>query len=96
MRELFIYYRVRSMNVAAARVAVEQLHTALREQVPTLQARLLCRDELSGEPQTWMETYTIDGGIGTDLQTRIEAQAQALLPMIEGPRHTEVFASCAS
>ena len=96
MRELFIYYRVRSMNVATARVAVEQLQTALREQIPTLQARLLCRDERSAEPQTWMETYAIAGGIGTDLQARIEAQAQVLLPIIDGPRHTEVFAPCAS
>ena len=96
MRELFVYYRVPSMNAVVARVAVQQLQTALREQVPTLQARLLWRDERSSEPQTWMETYAIEGGIGTDLQARIEAQAQTLLPMIDGPRHIEVFTPCVS
>ncbi|MEP7294726.1 MAG: DUF4936 family protein [Burkholderiales bacterium] len=96
MRELFVYYRMRSPNAVAARTAVENLQAALREQVPGLRARLLCRDDRPGEPQTWMETYAAPGGIDAATHARIEAQAVALLPMIDGPRHTEMFTACAS
>jgi hypothetical protein len=96
MSELFVYYRVHSPNAAAARAEVARLQAALREQMPGLHARLLCRDDRPGEPQTWMETYASPGGIDDVMQSRIETQARALLPMLDGPRHTEVFTACAS
>ena len=43
-----------------------------------------------------METYASPGGIDAVMQSRIETQARALLPMLDGPRHTEVFTACAS
>jgi hypothetical protein len=47
-----------------------------------------------------METYATDpmthpAGITPQLQTEIDAEARALAPLIDGPRHTEVFSPCA-
>jgi hypothetical protein len=43
-----------------------------------------------------METYATDptqhpAGMTAELQSAIEAQAQVLLLMLDGPRHAEVF-----
>ena len=101
MRELFIYYRVRSANAARARTAVAALHADLRDAHPSLLARLLCRPEPIDDEQTWMESYATDpqrepAGIGAELQTEIESRARALLAPLTGPRHTEVFIACVS
>ena len=99
MRELFIYYRVRAVDAAAALAAVQRLHAELRERYPGLRARLLQRPETDQDLLTWMETYAIDPGTGSmdaAMQTHIEARASALLPLIQGPRHTEVFTTCVS
>ena len=45
MRELFIYYRVRSAQVGAARRVVLAFQAELRSRHPALKARLLRRDE---------------------------------------------------
>ena len=42
-----------------------------------------------------METYAIATGIDDAMQTDIETEAHALLTMIEGARHAEVFVACA-
>jgi Domain of unknown function (DUF4936) len=96
MRELFIYYRVRSTDVPAALAAVHAFQAQLRRQFPHLTARLLRRPEEADGRQTWMETYSTDprhdaAGITPGLQSEIEARAAALLPIVDGPRHTEVF-----
>jgi Domain of unknown function (DUF4936) len=101
MRELFIYYRVHSTDAAAAEVVVRALQARLREAYPALIVRLLCRPADVDDRQTWMETYATDpmrdpAGITADLQAAIEAQAHALLPLLDGPRHTEVFNLCVS
>lgn len=96
MNELFIYYRARPERAPAVQAAVAQLHARLRAQHPALVARLLQRPGEDKGLQTWMETYASDAGIGSDLQAQIEEQAHALLPLIEGPRHVEVFIACAS
>jgi hypothetical protein len=96
MRELFVYYRVRSTQAPAARVAVLALQVDLRRQHPQLRARLLRRpDEQEGQ-QTWMETYATDPaqdpqGVGEALQNDIEARAAALSAFVQGARHVEVF-----
>jgi Domain of unknown function (DUF4936) len=101
MRELFIYYRVRSANAAPALAAVRHFQARLQTLHPPLSPRLLRRpDEVDGA-QTWMETYSTDpmldpAGITAELQAAIEALAQPLAPLIDGPRHTEVFIACAS
>ena len=102
MRELFIYYRLRSTDAAAALVAVQVCLAQLRQQYPSLSTRLLRRpDEVDGL-QTWMEIYSTDpmrepAGVSAELQTVIEAQTNAALqPWRVGARHTEVFVACAS
>jgi hypothetical protein len=101
MRELFIYYRVRSSNAADTQQAVIDFQAQLRNRFPQLMARLLRRPEEEDGRQTWMETYSANSlrdptGIDAGLQTEIEARALALLPLIDGPRHTEVFIACVS
>ena len=101
MRELFVYYRVRSADAATALAAVQELQASLREIHPGLVARLLRRPEDVDASQTWMETYATDprrdpAGVSPQLQAAIEAQAGAMLPPLAGPRHTEVFVACAS
>ena len=95
MRELFVYYRIRSNDAAAARAAGPRVQAQLRRDDPQLSARLLRRPEEENGLQTWMEIYAADAGISEETQARIEAAAQALLPMLDGPRHTEVFIPCA-
>jgi Domain of unknown function (DUF4936) len=101
MRELFIYYRVRVANAALALAAVQRLQAQLQSLHPQLRPRLLRRtDEVDGA-QTWMETYSTDAmrdpaGITAELQAAIETLAQPLAPLLDGPRHTEVFIACAS
>lgn len=96
MRELFVYYRVRPADAAAAGVEVRHLQATLRAQHPGLQARWLQRPVEPDQAQTWMETYAIAGGIGADLQAQIDSAAAVLLPFIDGPRRTEVFVACVS
>jgi len=96
MRELFIYYRVRAADAQAAQAAVSQLHAQLRATYPRLGARLLRRPADETGSQTWMETYASPDGITDAMQARIESGALMLAPLIDGPRHTEVFVACAS
>lgn len=101
MRELFIYYHVRSTGAAAAKAAVFDLQAQLRDRFPQLMARLLRRPEDVDGRQTWMETYSTDPlrdptGIDAGLQAEIEGHALALLPLLDGPRQTEVFTACVS
>lgn len=100
MRELFIYYRVESMQADAARAAVAGFQAALRQRFPSLQTRLLRRPEEVDGRQTWMETYATDpmhdpDGVSTEMQTAIEQAAARLSPWLAGSRHTEVFIACA-
>ena len=94
MRELFVYYRMAAAQAVPARVEVARLQAGLREHHPGLQARLLRRQ---GEPdglQTWMEIYAWPerfGGVTQSLQAEIERAAEALAPLIDGPRHGEAF-----
>lgn len=102
MRELFIYYRVRSDQAVAALAAARSFQARLGEAFPELRMRLLQRPEATDGCQTWMETYATDPmnapqGITPPLEAAIESLAQAaLLPYLVGPRHTEAFIACAS
>jgi hypothetical protein len=96
MRELFVYYRVRSLQAPAAREAVLALQAALRQQHPQLRARLLRRPEEHDGQQTWMEGYSTDpkrdpAGIDETVQADIEARAAVLSRFVQGERHVEVF-----
>jgi hypothetical protein len=101
VREVFVYYRVRGVDAAAARAAVLAAQQHLRDRHPSLRARLLRRPEETDGLQTWMETYSTDpmqdpAGITAALQADIESSAQPMAHCIEGSRHTEVFIACAS
>jgi hypothetical protein len=99
MRELFIYYRVRTEHRASLAEAVVGWHARLVQRHPYLKVRLLHRDQAPLD--TWMEIFSTDpllapDGVDASLQATIEAEAAALTPWIEGDRHVEVFFACVS
>ncbi len=101
MRELFIYYRIRSPEAGAARDAVQAMQERLRRRHPGLTARLLRRPDEHDNQQTWMEIYALQrdgrhGGVSPQIEADIAAEAAALGALIAGSRHTEVFVPCAS
>jgi Domain of unknown function (DUF4936) len=96
MREVFVYYRVQSDNAEALLAGVRLVQSRLRERYPALEARVMRRPEALGGEETWMETYAVaaaqaSGGVTQAMQREIEAEAEALRPMIAGARHAEVF-----
>ena len=99
-RELFVYYRVPVPQADALRVAVTEMHDCLRREVPGLQARLLRRTDQAADVDTWMETYAMSpaagaGDVSDGLRATIEQRAATWRHLCDGPRHTEVFDSCA-
>jgi hypothetical protein len=100
MRELFIYYRTSPFNAEALREKALDLQARLRTRHTGLEARLLLRPEAKDGLMTWMETYAMrqsPEGVPEAVQNEIEMVAGMVLgPLIEGPRHTEVFNACAS
>jgi len=86
-RELFVWYRVAGDRAGAARAEVDAMQRALEVLSPGLRPRLLVRDGGSGL-QTWMETYAI---VDDAMTARIASAASALLPLIDGDRHVEIF-----
>ena len=101
MRELYVYYRVRSVDATAAEAQVSRLQADLRAMTPGLGARLLRRPGDVDGRQTWMEIYAIDpavdaAGVSPALEGVIEARAAERLTCIDGSRHVEVFMACAS
>jgi hypothetical protein len=102
MRELFIYYRLQSIHAAAAEALVIGFQAQLRQQYPPLISRLLRRSDtgIDGQ-QTWMETYSTDpmrepAGVTAELVSGVAALSAVLAPLLDGPRHTEVFTACVS
>ena len=94
MRELFVYYRVRSADTAAAHAAVRAMQHGLRQTHPGLATRLLTRAGEGDGLQTWMETYSLAGsaeGIAPGIETQIEARAASWSDLLAGPRHVEAF-----
>jgi len=98
VRELFIYYRIDSANADEAFAAITQMQRLLRERRPGLAARLLRRLDPPTPTQTWMEIYSLDdaAGVSPELEAEIAGHAAVLERFFCGPRHTEVFAPCAS
>jgi hypothetical protein len=106
MRSLYIYYRVQPSQKPFLWVAVSDMQSTLRGQMPGLAASLsekleaLPTDSAAVPPAvqpllTWMETYHFNGHANTDAWQRFEAtltqHAAQLPPGIEGPRHIERF-----
>ncbi len=103
MRSLFIYYRVRPADRQALWLAVSEMQSGLRGQMPGLAASL---SERIDEPPTatnppapahltWMETYQFNGHASDDAWLRFEntltQRTLQLPPGIEGVRHVERF-----
>jgi hypothetical protein len=94
VRELFIYYRVRLETVDAARAVVDRFQSELRAAHPGLITRHLRRTTVADESPTWMETYALPsqpGGVTSAIEVAVDAKAASLLPLLDGPRHAEVF-----
>ena len=101
MRELFIYYRVDSVDSARVPDIVRAWQRQKREANPHLVARLLRRPAAGDAPcETWLETYSIAPGTPHDFEAALIAElaegARSLAPLIVGTRHVEVFVACAS
>jgi hypothetical protein len=100
-RELFVYYRADVQQAQAVATAVAAMQSALRQDIPGLQARVLRRPEPNADSQhTWMETYALDeshhpAGIDDACARLIEARAAVWSELRSGPRHQEVFLACA-
>jgi hypothetical protein len=99
-RELFIYYRADVQQAQAVAAAVAAMQLALRQDIPSLQARVLRRPEPGADGHhTWMETYALDdrlhpAGIDGACVRLIEERAAAWTELRIGPRHQEVFLAC--
>ena len=99
-RELYVYYRVPAHEADALRLAVTEMQNGLRREFPGLQARLLRRTDQAEGSVTWMETYAMSPSVGAGdvsdaLRAAIEKHAAAWRHLCDGPRHTEVFDTCA-
>ena len=99
-RELFVYYRVAVGEANALRLAVTEMQNRLRREFPGLQARLLRRTDQAADVNTWMETYAMPsatgaGDVSDAVRATIEQHAAAWRHLCDGPRHTEVFDTCA-
>lgn len=104
--EWFIYYQVASADLPRAREAVVGFQQRLQQDWPGLNARLLQRLEAPEAPPgrvTLMETYRFAPQLcATPLdpvaafEGALARAAQAIQPWLQGPRHVERFAPCAS
>lgn len=90
-QELYVYYRLRPAQAAAARAFM----LAVRAGLPAgVTLRLLQRADDGDDVEaptlpTWMEVYS--GRSAQDLTLAERAVAAALAPCIEGERHLERF-----
>ena len=93
--ELYVYYRAAATDCEAALRVVREFQRRLRGEYPGLHARVLHRADETGDPVTLMEIYTFDDGrtrgVNDALRARISAGADALVPLLAGPRRMEVF-----
>jgi hypothetical protein len=91
-RELFIYWRLRSADLAAAIETVRRFQAGLGARCGGLAAGLYQRHHAGGVAVTLMETYRIPGGVGPALEAEIVADGDLLFaPWCVGERHVEAF-----
>jgi hypothetical protein len=89
MIDLYIYYQVREELAPTVEPRVRAMQAALAAS-HGVECQLKRRPDLAHGRQTWMEVYA---GAGPGFDTALEAALgeAALMDMIEGKRHTEVF-----
>lgn len=93
--ELYVYYRVAASEWRAARLIARGFQQRLCRECPGLRARVLRRPGVRSDGVTLMEIYAFDDGqvqgIDEPLRARIAAAAEALSPLLAGPRQVEDF-----
>jgi hypothetical protein len=87
MIDLYVYYKVRTLDAAALAPRVRAMQAALAAQSP---AQLKRRPQAADGLQTWMEVYP---GVPEAFAGALEqaAAAAGLDALIQGPRRAEVF-----
>lgn len=80
--EVYVYYKVADVNLAAALLAFEGAVTGLSGPRP----RLLRRQESDAGMQTWMEIHC-----GADPLAAAQLLSVAMTPYLSGARHIERF-----
>ena len=93
---VYVYYRVRPADAAAAIAAVRRFQAGLGVALPGLHCSIAQRGEQGGELLTLMETYGHPSGLSAAWRLETETLAQTqLAPWTVGQRHVEVFETCA-
>ena len=94
--QVFVYYRVRAADAAAAIAAVRAGQAHLRLSLPGLACTLSRRADDAAEHLTLMETYAHADAVTAAAQRDIERQMRAAIEAwLIGERHIEVFVPCA-
>ena len=87
--EIFVYYRIRAADSAAALAAFRELQEQLAsEGVPVSDLRVLQRQDSDSSLPTWMEIYGPGLSDPVGLEVRVAA---AMAPFVQGLRHRECF-----
>jgi hypothetical protein len=87
--DLYVYYRVRPGDADRLLPRVRALQAQLAA-AHGVAPQLKCRPDSPDGMQTWMEVYpAATAGFAEALAQA--ADTSDLAPLIEGPRHTEVF-----
>lgn len=89
MLDLYIYYRVRDEHAGELATRVRTMQASLVLQVGVA-GQVKRRPGSSAGLQTWMEIY-LDTGSGFDAALNSAVNDAALLELIVGDRHTEIF-----
>ncbi|WP_334191056.1 DUF4936 family protein [Noviherbaspirillum sp.] len=94
MKDLYIYYRVRSEHARSLQLTVRTLQQSLSREYGIVTALKRRPEEQQGQ-HTWMEVYlAIPDGFDLRLE---QAVAQTdLVKLIEGKRNMEYFLDCST
>lgn len=93
--QVFVYYRVRAEDAAAAIAAVQACQARLRLTWPGLVCTLSRRADEAAEHVTLMETYAHADGVAAAARREIERElGTAVQAWRLGERHVEVFVPC--
>jgi len=89
MIDLYVYYKVRTLDAAALAPRVRAMQAALAVS-QRVSVQLKCRPETRDGLQTWMEVYP---GVPEAFAGLLEGAAAAagLDALVQGPRRAEVF-----
>lgn len=92
--DLYIYYRVAAASAQQFNSAATAMQTKLSLQ-HRVSSALKRRPEIEDDHHTWLEVYSSVPPDFTNIVEQAAAQ-NGLTAFIEGPRHTELFATISS